>query len=208
MTPNRATIDIYVMNNIMLHSLSLQYYPKRSSFAVEDAEKIFVFCYNEIDKYIEEHTQADRYMEYAQLWCAVKANNACKFQSWKVDFSIPDLEQKCIRLVDKYPDFNNARVLLGLCYEPANEYVSESVRVLERVLTQEGENSYTASVAYWLGKRYEAYEVNKEQAEDRYRQAYAQNGNYRSYYKIACIAKDKGMYEEACEEYERLEKRL
>lgn len=205
-TPNQAMIDIYVENNIMLHSLSLQYYPNRVSFAAGEAEKVFVSCYNEISKYIEglDSAQKDYHMEYAHLWCAVKANNACKFQRQELYFSISDLKQQCMSLVNSYPEFNNARVLLGLCYEPANEYISECVNSLERALESEKENPYAASIAYWLGKRYEGYEANQKQAEARYNDAFKIKKSYRSYYKIACIEKKKENYEVAFNKFETL----
>lgn len=208
--PNQAMIDIYVENNIMLHSLSLQYYPKRASFAVGEAEKVFVSCYYEIGKYIEEQelSQIDYHTEYAHLWCAVKANNACKFQKQELDFSIPDLEQKCMSLVDRYPDFNNAQVLLGLLYANDEKHISDSIYRFENVLKLEEIHSYTASIAYWLGKGNEAYKANQEQAEIRYNQAYNLNHSYRSYYKIAFMEKKKGNYVDAFNKYEKLVERL
>lgn len=198
-------IDVFVDNELWFHSLNLQYYPKKSSNfedkAMEtfqktytDAKEAFLNAQKEI-KTAAENRQKDSAQfiyDYAQLWCEVKTNQACYGNGEILYFLIERLSGRCEELCRKYPDFSNARVLLGLCYEHSKSKANEALLAYDSALQDIGEECFASSVYYWVGKRYEGYNDKETETKRSYELANKCKCKFRSCFKIAiCAKKDK-----------------
>ncbi len=184
--PKKLT-DIYVNNKLAYHSINLQYYPKKKSFVTLTAKSKFIKSYEDLREWEYEH---NFYTSYALLWCKVKANLACDYGNEIAYFFIAELEKQCQELCEKYPEFSNAKVLLGLCYEPFKGSVNDALRAFSGSLFDIKENAYSSSVYYWMGKWFEYYE-KKLDAEKTYALANKRKIKYRSTFKLAVLAKEK-----------------
>ena len=110
-------INIYVSEELVLHSMNLQYFFKKTSSPVDNAKAAYMkACQklsNEEKEILEEEEK--RYYRYAICSCKVKVNSACYFMGNDVAFPIEQLGDECIKYIHEYPDFSNFKVLLGLC---------------------------------------------------------------------------------------------
>lgn len=191
-------IDVYVEQKIWFHSMNLQYYPKRESRVTADAEKAFIASCDQIKKVCEKkrETETERIYGYALLWCQVKANAACDFAKGILYYPIKSLSERCIQYCRKYPEFNNARVLLGLCYEPSSSCVNEALVAFHDAVQNSQNECFLAPVYYWMGKRYEAFEDKQEEAKHCYQLANSYKSKFRTCFKLAVIARNEGDYAE------------
>lgn len=192
-------MDVYVDNDLMICSSSLQYYPKKESLAIQMAEDGMLQAYRQLNdiEAILDH-EIESYEWYAKIWCAVKVNEACEYGKKVLHFEPQGLAEECERLSAKYPDFSNAIVLRGLCYECSKDKAIEAIDAFEQALKCEKEkHCYCNAIYYWIGKRYEAYEVRKDLAKQYYFRAYQTKRKFRNIYKMAIYEKDSNRYMEA-----------
>lgn len=192
-------VRVYVENNLMIHSASLQYYSKQKSFAVTEALDGMMGAYREIEERVVSNNlqwdwEIDDYVNYARIWCQTKVNTCCRYQNTELYFSPQTLAQKSKSLSQDYPDFSNAVVLQGLCYEHSKDKANEAISAFKQALDMDGGHCYTTAVLYWLGKRYEAYEARQEGAEYFYQKAYQTKKKFRNIYKLAMYEKDRKEY--------------
>lgn len=190
----------YVAKDLMLHSLNLQYYFKRSSFAVENAKTVFDTIYRIIKRRIGNVITGDperRHLEYAHIYCKVKVNTGCKYMDLKPEFPVEELADECMSCSNHYPDFSNLKVLLGLCYEHEPIYAQKAVRAFARALEEENEYCYASHIYYWIGKQYEAYQANWEDSVKNYHASYVHRHKYKNMYKLAIAHRVEGDYQEA-----------
>lgn len=190
----------YVMYDLVLHSLNLQYYFKKASFAVENAQNIFYVVQRELEADSERLNVRDwsyQHLEYARLYCKVKVNAGCKFMDQVFEFPIEELAEECIKCINKYPDFSNLKVLLGLCYEHEPIYAPMAIRALAHALEEENAYCYASHIYYWLGKQYEAYKANWEDSVENYNASYKRKHKYKNIYKLAVAQRVAGAYENA-----------
>lgn len=192
-------VDVYVDNDLMICSSSLQYYPKRESLAVQKAEEGMLQAYNHLNNLdMKSDPDIKSYAWYAKIWCAVKVNEA--FEYWKkvLYFNPQELAEECEKLSAEYPDFSNAIVLRGLCYEHSKDKAIEAIKAFEQALDYESvERCYCSVIYYWIGKRYEAYEVKRDLARQYYQRAYDIKKKFRNIYKMAIYQNDSNHYMEA-----------
>ena len=122
-------VSVYVEQEIWLHSLNMQYYGRRPSEIITEAEQCFLKSQEVVGKALEDKKGGnEQYLyEYAFLWCQVKANSACQYNNEILYFSIEKLSERCRELCRKFPGFSNALVLLGLSYEPSSGSANEAV---------------------------------------------------------------------------------
>lgn len=206
----KQLIDIYVDNEICLHSLNMQYYGKRPSGIVTEAEKGFLAAHKAIQEVLEGHKgeQAQYLYDYSQLWCQVKTNSACYYNHEILYFSIEKVPQRCRELYDKYRGFTNALVLQGLSYEPSSSSANEAVATFKEALRAIDDQCFASPVYYWIGKRYEPFADRKEEAEESYALANERKVKFRNIFKLAVAARDKGDAARALELFDRITTKL
>ncbi len=197
-------VQTYVMHDLVLHSLNLQYYFKKASFAVENAQNVFYAVQRELEADSEKITVKDwsyQHLEYARLYSKVKVNAGCKFMKQIFEFPIEELAEECIKCINKYHDFSNLKVLLGLCYEHEPIYAPMAIRALARALEEENAYCYSSHIYYWLGKQYEAYKANWNDSVKNYEASYRRKHKYKNMYKIATAQRVAGEYKKAIESF-------
>lgn len=113
------------------------------------------------------------------------------------EFPIEELAEECIKCINKYPDFSNLKVLLGLCYEHEPIYAPMAIRALAHALEEENAYCYASHIYYWLGKQYEAYKANWEDSVENYNASYKRKHKYKNIYKLAVAQRVAGAYENA-----------
>jgi len=203
-------IAVYVEEEIWLHSLNMQYYANRPSEVIEAAEKGFLKAQEAVGKVLDNKKgRNEQYLyEYAFLWCQVKVNSACYYNKEILYFSLEKLSERCRELGRKFPEFSNAFVLLGLCYEPsagsANEAVAAFMQALDKIESQ----CFKSAVYYWIGKRYESFRDRRDMAEVNFRKANECRVKFRNIFKLAIAAKDKGETEKALALFEEIADKL
>ncbi len=209
-----SLIKIYVENHIALHSINLQYFQKKPSIAVEKAEVSFINAHKELYKLYEKKKykeEMDSYCKYAILWTEVKVNLANSYEEKRVSFPINDLAEKCYNLCEEYPDFVNARVLHGICYEPFKNRANDALAVFRSVLDLIDDECFSAPVYYWMGRRYEDGSRNtrtEEQMKTCYTRANKKKVKFRNLFKLAVIARNEKDYENALELFDEIIERL
>ena len=200
----QTLINVYVDNNLALHSINLQYYPGLKSFVDENVKKAMENGYSMLDQFMqraEKYTQIDStirsHYEYARIWCKVKANLASYYQGEESVFLIEKMAEECEKLCREYPDFINARVLLGLCYETSRTKNNEALAAFQKALENISEQCLSSTVYYWVGKRYENNRNDRELMKYSYELANSKKKKFRNIFKLAVIAKNEGDFETA-----------
>lgn len=189
---------IYVENNLMLHSANLQYFRFENEIH-DDIIKSFEQAVKQLD---EESKENKPHLQYAMLYCKCKVNTACFYKNYGFRYDIVKLGEECKKtLIDRYNNFSNAYVLLGLIYKHSAEYAREAVAAFQKALEIEGDCSYMYHVYYWMAKRYEVYKINFPDAERLYQQSYQCRPRYRNVYKLAIMDYNKGLYIEAMNKF-------
>lgn len=184
-----ALADVYIKNDIMLASSSLQYYALKDSSAIQDANESFLNAYDRIKTIIKSNLGTNGNIRYAKIWCAVKVNSTRQYQNKALLFSPDKLAKKCKKLYKDYPDFSNAKVLEGLCLDYSTDRGFEAIYAFRQALKAEQDMCYSTAIYYWIGKRYEAYDANQREAEYYYQKAYDTMPKFRNIYKLAVFAK-------------------
>lgn len=202
-------IKIYVVNNLMLHSMNMQYFSRRPSEIIEESRNALRAAHDAVGEQLEKLCDGvGLYYEYARLWCEVKINNACDYLRDILDFSIDRVAGRCRELVSRYPDFTNAKILLGLSYEPSISSANEALDAYIAALRDIKGECFASPVYYWIGKRYETYNRNRENAEKSFEFANEKKAKFRNYFKLAVFAKDKRDYSKAIELFQVILEKL
>ena len=207
----KTLIQKYVSFDIMLHSLNLQYYFRKASYAIENLQSAFYAVQNEIGlelKKIDANDAEKKYLEYARIYCKIKVNAGCKFMRQGFEFPIEELADECTVCVNRYFDFSNLKVLLGLCYEYEPVYASMAIRAFALALEEENEYCYSSNIYYWIGKQYEAYQANWQDAVQNYQLSYKRKHKYKNMYKLAIAKRVDCKYEEAIDGFRWIIKKL
>ena len=201
-----SLVGICIENKLMFHSMNLQYYAKLPSEAAGDAKNAFIAAYKQLGTY-EETYKDNMHYRYARIWCAMKANLACDFQDDILYFRIDKLAEKCEELCRDCKEFDNAKVLLGLCYEPSAANGNQALMAFDSALEGFGKACFTSSVYYWMGKRFESF-GKKEDAEICYRRANDRKEKFRNYFKLAIYERDRKEYQKSLELFQTILSRL
>lgn len=201
---------IYVEERLCLHSINLQYFTRRKSFAVQEARVAMLAGYRRLEGLgTEEYGQDVRASyRYALLWCAVRANGACSYLEEETAFSVRELAGRCQNLCTDHPEFTNAKVLQGLCYEPSKSSANEALYAFEEALRDVGDSCFASAIYYWMGKRYEAFQNNKKEMKLCFREANERQEKFRNLFKLAIIARDEGRLEDALDIFEKIDSKL
>lgn len=191
--------DTFVDEQLWLHSMNMQYYQKKASWIIECAEDAFLKTQKRVAEFLQDkQDKPERYLyEYANLWSQVQMNIACKYNNRVLYFSIAKLEERCKKLCNDFPEFTNAVILLGLCYEPSLSHANEAVAAFADALDRIGTECFASAVYYWIGKRYEAFRDRKNEEEECYKCANRRKYKFRNTYKLAICARNRGDHEEA-----------
>lgn len=197
----KPIIEAYVENELLLHSMNLQYYIKKPSFPVEKAQAAFFSAYEFLDA---QGQTGNKNIDYARLFCMVKVNLSCSFMDQMYGFPVENLGNECLEYVKKYPDFSNMKVLLGLCFEYEPIYAPMAIQAFEAALPSENMFCYASHIYYWLGKQCEIYERKRSESARNYRESYEKKHKFKNMYKLAIIERNKGNYEEAIEYFRRI----
>ena len=195
--------SIYVLNNLMIHLANQQYYRMNADIH-DDAIEAFSKAYdaiNDIDIY------NTRY-QYAKIYCANKANLACSHRHFSMKYNIDDLVIQCQEILNKEPEFFNVWTLIGLVYEQAPECGRQAINAFLYALKEEDLRSYVSHIYYFMGKRYEPYEANREDMIRCFRNAYRNKPRYRNLYKLAIIDYQHKKYEDALAKFEIIDEYL
>lgn len=202
-------VEIYINNNLMLHSMNMQYFSRRPSEIIEESREALREAHKQIGGQLEIISEGvKRYYEYARLWCEVKINSACDYLRDILDFSIKRVAERCQVLISRYPDFTNAKILLGLSYEPSISSANDALDAYFLALRDINGECFASPVYYWIGKRYETYSRNREDAEQSFKAANERKTKFRNYFKLAVFAKDRKDYSAAIELFEKIVKKL
>lgn len=204
-------IRVYVNNELFLHSINMQYFPKKSRPFIETAKHAFIEAYRELDK-LGSMGDYDRTMRahylYALLWTKVKGNIACNYLEDILYFSEDKMISECRLLIEMYPDFSNAKVLLGLCYEPMKKKSREMLEAFGNVLPNIKKESFSASVYYWMGKKYEVDVRNPEYMKEYYMRSNNVSVKFRSLFKLGIIARNEKRYDTAIMYFDTILRKL
>lgn len=193
-------IQNYVAYNLMLHSLNLQYYSKKPSYAIKNVQNVFYALQRDLEsdlKLISINNPERKYLEYAKIYSKVKVNAGCKFMNQGFEFPIEELADECRECMNRYPDFSNLKVLLGLCYEYKPVYAPMAIRALVSALEEENQYCYSSHIYYWIGKQYEAYTANWEDSVNSYKRSFKRRHKYKNMYKLAVAHRVACDYEDA-----------
>lgn len=203
-------IDVYVDHKLWFHDMNMQYFASRTSDAIKEARSAFLESHEAIKNILEtEPKNSARFLyEYAKLWCEVKTNNACRYNGQILYFIQEKLASRCRALCAEYPEFSNAKVLLGLCYEPSINSANEALTAFQDALTDMKSECFGSAVYYWMGKRFEQYSSTRGYAEKSYECANDKKVKFRNIFKLAIFAKDREDYPRAIELFERIPQKL
>lgn len=203
-------VDIYVEQKIWLHSMNLQYYAKRKSDAVSAAKKAFLNSHEMVKVLIDRKPdkEIERFYRYALLWCEVKANMACDFNDEIIYYPKENISGRCRKLCEDYPDFTNAKVLLGLCYEPFPRTADDAFAAFDDALRDIGDKCFAAPIHYWRGKRYEIYADMRNKAIECYQSANRAKPKFRTYFKLAVFARNEEDYDKSVGLFEKIIEKL
>ncbi len=203
-------VDIYVEQKIWLHSMNLQYFTKRKSSAASSAKEAFLGSHERVKALLDEKPdkEIERFYRYAFLWCEVKVNTACDYNDEIIYFFKENISERCRRFCDDFPDFANAKVLLGLCYEPFPQTVGDALEAFKDALRGIGDECFAAPVHYWRGKRYEIYADMRNKAQRCYQDANFVKPKFRTYFKLAVFARNDGDYEKTIELFGKIIEKL
>lgn len=206
-------IQVYVQNRLCFHSMNLQYYAKKPSIAAELAKDAFIQGYHQLTALAGKvQNEVVMHYKYTVLWCSVKANTACDYQKDILYFPINDLAEQCQQLCREYKGFTNAKILLGMCYEPSRGSGNEALMAFDSVLKEMNESCFASAVYYWMGKRFETFSGKEKDAAKCYKLANERKEKFRNYFKLAVIERNQGNYEKAIELFDaildKLERKL
>ncbi len=190
-------VNIYVENRLWLHSMNLQYFQKRKSFAVAGAKDAFLRSHNEVKDLLDRKKDlpVNPWYQYAWLWCEWKVDTACDYKKDIPYFSVDKLVGRCSKLIEEYPEFDNAKVLLGLCYDSTPNRTNAALMAFEQAVKRMKDECFAAPVYYWMGRRYEAHPDMIKYTKHFYQLAAKSRMKFRTIFKLAVLARDEEDYD-------------
>lgn len=208
-TPYDSIKKIFTNHQLLQASVTLQYFrtkaeaPSMKKELKEVSEK-FEKAADDLVNLIKDHNDYmnNFYVRYARLYCKQKANLASNLSDDSVVYYINDLAAEALALIDDFPDFSNAWVLLGFVYEISEKHTYEAIMAFKHAIEMEGNKKYISSVYYWLGKRYEELDSLKQEASNCFKRAYQIMPKYRNTYKMAAAYMYEGSWDEAIKFFE------
>lgn len=185
-------LSVFIEENVLKAAYQLQYYRLKTDLHAE-SERIFRQAICKLEKKYSNSRQ----LWYAMLYCKQKANLACNFQSdTPLDYDIQQLLDSCLELIDSYPNFTNAKVLLGMICDRSTNYFNYAIDAYRDAIVAIGSECYSSHIYYWIGYQYERLNGYHEDAKYAYTKAYQLKKKYRNIYKMA-------MMEEAEKNYQK-----
>lgn len=204
-------IPFFVNNCLSIHSITMQYYSKTKNTAINDAKDAFIKAYKELNEFggAERYTGAMRahYM-YALLWTKLKTNMACDYMEDVLYFSEEKMFEECRELIADFPGFSNAKVLMGLCYEPLKMRTNDTVNAFSVALDDIENECFASSVYYWIGKSFETDGRYPDEAKECYRRSNKRSVKFRSLFKLGVMARQEKKYGEAVDFFDTILNRL
>lgn len=204
-------LDIYVKNNLMQSSVTLQYYrttrdealvlAKGKAFENAAADLLDLIQNNE--SYLKEPN-----VRYAKLYCKQKANLAQYRYDGSYIYYMDKLAIEGTDILKEYPEFSNVWILLGLIYENSEKHIRDAIDSFLRGIEFIKDQPYAASVYYWLGRVCEGISSLQDFSDESYGRAYNTVPRYRNVYKFANVFYADGDLEKAIEYYEKCLERL
>lgn len=204
-------ISVFTENRLFLHSISMQYYSKTKTTLAREAKEAFIKAYGELEQIggAEKYEDSVRaHYLYALLWTKVKTNMASDYLGEILYFSEEKMFEACRNLIVDYPEFSNAKVLLGLCYEPLKNRTRDALIVFRQALEDMGRECFAASIYYWMGKKYEIDGRYPEQMKECYRLSNERGMKFRSLFKLGVIAGSEEKYQDALVIFDSILKKL
>lgn len=205
----KILVDYYLKNNLMLHSANMIFYQNRPSDIITEAKSAFLETYESLNAEKREKALEDNYyFDFAISWCAVNVNNACKYNNEILYFREETISGPIQKLIANYPTYANAKVLMGMCYEAYQDKATATINyyleALERVATE----CYSTDIYYRIGKRYEGFAQERENAFRYYQKSYNRHQKYKNIFKIAIFARDRQDTSTAIENFENILSKL
>lgn len=176
-----------------------------------EAKEAFLSSHNAVKNLLDRKSElpVTHWYKYAWLWCEWKTDTACDYLHDVIYFSVEDLSDRCMKLIEEYPWFSNLKVLLGLSYETdpirTNDALAAFWSALDDGIKKE---CFAAPVYYWMGRRYEAYSDMKDCTKKCYLRADKSKSKFRTNFKLAMIAMDEGDYDREIHLFDKIIKRL
>lgn len=176
-------ISIFIKNEVLRGACQLQYYRLKSSLH-RDSEEIF----KRAVKALLDLKEDSKCVRYARLYCQQKANLACNYQVDRpLAYDVQQLIDECVKLINDYPDFTNAQILLGMICEMYTDYYKFAIAAYKNAIEKIGKYCYASNVYYWIGYLYEKLSGYHEDAQLAYTKAYDLKKKYRNIYKVAMM---------------------
>lgn len=206
---SRLLIDCYVDNNLMLHSANMIFYQNRPSEIITEAKAAFLEAYESLNTEKREKALEDNYyFDFAISWCAVNVNNACKYNNEILYFREETISGPIQKLIANYPTYANAKVLMGMCYEAYQDKATATINYYLEALYRVATECYSTDIYYRIGKRYEGFSQERENAFRYYQKSYNRHQKYKNIFKIAIYARDRQDASTAIENFENILDRL
>lgn len=192
--------SIFLEENLLQSSVTLQYFRMKDDL-VEEAGRRFENAAQKIERLIKSNNGNDRnrHLRYASIYCWQKANLAYHLCGRPIAVYVDILAGECMSLMDDFPDFSNAWVLLGFIYEFLNDKIRESLDAFDQALFVIGNERYASSVYYWMGRRCERYHTLQHKSEASFTRAYQLQPKYRNIYKMSAMYERQGDYPKTVE---------
>lgn len=197
---------IYLKYDLLLYSMDLQFY-RFDNEVMDDVEKKYYLAYKEIQELLSLHGDSSTLM-YAKLFCAYKANEAARFRGRLERVDQEMVIEQTKKLIHDYPDFVNARVLLGLVYSGDKLYAWDAIQSFQDALARLGNVCFASHIYYWMALQLELALDNPDKAEKYYKYAYNSKKKYRNMYKRGFLLNKKEDYQGAVGFFEELLERL
>lgn len=191
-------VSIYEKYSLLQASVTLQYFRLNGKELVLNAGKRFEHAADDFPKLIKNPEYLEqKNVRYARLYCKQKANLAQHLYNKSVVYYIDKLAVEGLSILENFPKFSNAWVLLGLIYEISNDFTRDALDAYDRALEMIKGKPYASSVLYWKGRKCETDDILKSVSQDSYIKAYGLAKKYRNIYKVAQIYLEKKDWQQA-----------
>lgn len=205
----KILVDYYLKNNLMLHSANMIFYQNRPSDIITEAKSAFLETYESLNAEKREKALGDNYyFNFAISWCAVNVNNACKYNNEILYFREETISGPIQKLIANYPTYANAKVLMGMCYEAYQDKATATINYYLEALYRVATECYSTDIYYRIGKRYEGFAQERENAFRYYQKSYNRHQKYKNIFKIAIFARDRQDTSTAIENFENILSKL
>lgn len=199
----KTLAKIYLKHSLLLYSMNLQFYHYNTKL-LDQIETNYYNAYREI----AEMRGVTPTITYALLFCGYKANDAAQLKGNPARVEQGYLMDQCRELCEKYPEFINAKVLLGLIFSSSKGNAAEAIDAFRNATGQLKEACFCSHIYYWIGNRWEQVSGQGDEAEKNYLLAYQRKPKYRNIYKLGVFAENRKDFKLACKRYRELLERL